>query len=275
MRPISSPVKPNDDPVLMNMKNRRYHTALTILKQMSSENSGLIPSNEVRYVQCLYHMKRYRAALEKSRQFVESGNTLPELTFLRGLCAFSLGQWQTAAEFFRTKSEWVRWVKKCELREQNVAPIRIGDWPTKAEDEKIEPTAEQTPRTLLITIPLLGADPNDLRITAGETWLDLVYDEGQRKVNKSWELFEKVFPQSLQYEVTPMGIKVRLEKVDEGEWPSLSRSDSNPSLPDLSPEYFERLNIPTYTDSDASSMFEQKMLLLREEPVDRSSWFSD
>jgi tetratricopeptide (TPR) repeat protein len=268
-------LKPSTDPVVANMENRRYHVALILLKQIMSEDFGSTPLNQLRYVQCLYHLKRYRSALEKCRKFAEGGNTLSELTFMRGLCAFALGQWQTAAEFFRLQSEWSRWVAKCELREQNTPAVRIGDCPTKAEDEKVEPAAELTSTALVITIALAGVDPNDLRINAGETWIDLVYDEGQRKVSRSWELFDKILPRTLSYEVSPMWIKVKVEKAQEGEWPSLIRSDANPVLPEVGPELLARLDIPAYTDRTASAMFERTMTSAQEEAVNMEAWFSE
>jgi hypothetical protein len=275
MQRAKLPARPSDDAVAANMESRRYHVALVLLKQIMSQESGTTPLNQLRYVQCLYHVKRYRSALEKCRKFAEGGNTLSELTFMRGLCAFALGQWQTAAEFFRTQNEWSRWVSKCELREQNSPPIRIGDWPTKAEDEKVEPTAEQTPTTLLITIPLAGVDPNDLRISAGESWVDLVYDEGQRKVNKSWELFDTILPRTLSYEVSPMWIKVTVEKAQDGDWPGLIRSDPNPALPELGADLLEQIDLASYTDDAAPAIFEHAMALETEEAVDMTAWFAE
>jgi hypothetical protein len=270
-------VKLCDDAVIANMKNKRYHAALVILKQIGTENSGLSYANQVRYIQCLYHVKRYRAAHEKGRQFAESGNTLPELSFMRGLCAYALGQWQTAHEYFHQRREWLRWAKKAELRRDQTSAmvIRIGEMPTKAEDEKTVPQVVQTPRSVEIALPLAGIDPNDLRVTAGDLWIDFVYDDGQRKVNRSWELFDKVVPKSLSFEVTPMVVTIKVDKAVEADWPSVTRPENASIIPDLSAEVMKQLEIPEYTDAKASEMFEHAMALAKEEAVDISSWFVD
>jgi tetratricopeptide (TPR) repeat protein len=266
--------RPTDDAIISNMKGKRYNAALVLLTQLSIENSGLSASNQVRYIQCLYHTKRYLAALEKCRQFSESGNTVPELMFLRGLCQFQLGQFVPAQEAFRKRREWCRWAKKAELRRDSTATvIRIGEMPSKNDDEKVStPEFRQTHADIEIAIPLEGLDPADLRISAGELWLDLTYDDGRRKVAKSWELFAKVDPMSLKVDVTPAGVDVRLNKAEQQEWPTL---DTKVDIEEPLEELLASLGIPEYTDDAAAEQFEKSIALAKEEGIDISSWFVD
>jgi hypothetical protein len=111
-------------------------------------------------------------------------------------------------------------------------------------------------------------------VSVGEIWIDLVYDDGQRKVNRSWELFDEVLPRSVNTEVNANAVMVKVDKAQDGEWPSLTTEDE-PIAPELTPEVLQRLNIPEHTDARAAQMFEIVTALAREERLESASWFFD
>ena len=93
----------SDDAVVDNMAHKSYSLAIVLLSQMQRETGVLSKINQFRLCQCLYFTRRYVAALEKAKQFIAAGNTMPEMYFLRGMCHFQMGQWTLAIEMFKRK----------------------------------------------------------------------------------------------------------------------------------------------------------------------------
>jgi hypothetical protein len=268
------------DAIEKYMQQKNWQLALVVLTEISSETVSLSRANQLNMVLCLYHLKRYFAALEKSRRFIESGNNTPELLFLSGLCYYQSRQYANALEVFRMQPEWARWVKKAEVRkDQNTSKaftVTIGDIPSKADDEKAEFTYVDSSKSLLISLPLEGVDVADLKVTIGPTWIDVTYDDGLRKIAKSLELYDKVVPKSKCVRVLPTGLKIEISKEVEGEWPSLSRPEDATIIDADFDDVVTKMDIiPTYTDEVASEMYEKSVKTLKEEGISISSWFMD
>ena len=266
----------SDDAVVDNMAHKSYSLAIVLLSQMQRETGVLSKINQFRLCQCLYFTRRYVAALEKAKQFIAAGNTMPEMYFLRGMCHFQMGQWTLAIEMFkRKKREWHRWLRKAEVKRDSTGdrPIIIGEMPTKADDEKATFEFQDDKATVKLQIPLAGIDPNELKVHVNDYWLELVYDDGHRKFTKSVELFDKVIPKSVKVDVTVKGVSLELTKAKEAPWPSLNWT-SDSVIEKNFDVVLEKMNlVQEFTDEEAAELFEDLIPQLKEEAPNISGWF--
>ena len=265
----------SDDAVVENMEKKSYSLAYVLLEQMQKEAGILSKANQLRMCQCLYFNRRYLAALEKCKNFIESGNAMREMFFLRGMCHYQLGQWTIAAEMFSRHREWNRWLRKAQLRKegQTDKTVVIGEMPTRADDEKAAFAFEDRKTSIKIQIPLAGVDPSELKVNLNEYWLELAYDDGRRKFTKSVELFDKVVPKSLKLDVKDMSIEMEIDKVKEAPWPTLN-GNTEPAIETNFDNVLEKMNIvQEFTDEEASELFESLIPQLKEEAPNIASWF--
>jgi hypothetical protein len=272
-------VKIHDDQIVINMRDNRYHAALVLLTELAAGGRPLSRENQFRMLVCLYHTRKYRTVIEKSRQFSEAGNSTTEILFLRALSHFQLGQFPIARQFFSHSTDWARWAKKASIK-TDCSPSRIvviGELPQKFETDDVELGFSETPAAISITFPLRGIDPDDLKITVGVLWFDVLYEDPTRRFALYYELFDRVIPNSAVIENSPETVVVNIEKQKEGIWGCLVREDSiessiGPHFEDL----VSKLDLHRdLSDEVASEEFERSVNLSREEVPDISSWFVD
>lgn len=263
-----------DEAVITNMNVKNYHVALVLLAQIQRDSGTLSSMNQLRMCECLYFTRRYLSALEKAEYFLEAGNKMPELLFLKGMCHYQRGNFSGAHEIFRKRQDWWRWALKSSMEKEAADKcIVIGEIPSKDVDEKVEFQFSDQPKSIKITLNIPGIDPNELKVSLNEYWLEVSYDDGYRKFAKSQELFEKVNAKTLKLTVTNEMITMEIEKAKEGEWPCL-HSNTGPAIDTNFAEVLEKMDlVKEYTDEEAARLFEDLIPKMREEAPDISKWF--
>ena len=248
------------DSITANMLHQNYRIALVLLAQLQQENHKLSEVNQLQYLECLYQTQRYYECLEHCKKFANAGTTRKELIFIRGLCYYQLEQYQSAINIFQRYPEWERWEEKCrfmiDIDKNQDRIVQIGEPQVCPDNVKIE--MYQTTKVVTVTFLLKGLLNDQLMITPLPYSLDICINYGKKQFKKSLELYDEIIPKSMELNITPKKLEIKLEKVKPMMWQSLEKTESdilgnsNISIDDLIKELD---NVPIYTDEEAANMF--------------------
>lgn len=209
------------DMVVANMAAKQYDVALVLLSQMEIEDNVLSEMNALRLCQCLYFRYRYMSALERTTKYIEDGNYLPEMLFLKGMCHYRMGQFILAHGVFSVKPEWRRWALKAELKKDRVC-IVLGRKPTYERDLAAELAFTDAKSTITVVLTAENVKKDLLLVGVNPYWLEICYNEPHRQIVRYAELHDRVKPDSVAVTVTDTAVTVVLEKEAPAPWPRLA-----------------------------------------------------
>ena len=264
--------KSSDEAIVSSMLRRNYHVAIVLIEQLEYEQLSLSHENQIRLVECLVEVGRFLDALNKIREFRDSGNSLRRLTFLKGYALFMLGEYYNAAEIFGRDPDWERWARKCRLMGDiasgKESQIVLGEIVNITSPEKIRCMVEQDQRLVIISIMVGNVLSDNVDVLALQYSLDIKIKGDTGEFSCSYELADRIIPRSLVITTDKEKVQIKVEKEKEGIWNEIVKS-TNELLgeSDVTLDTIMNLlqDIPDYKDKEASEMFEQAQISLTED----------
>ncbi|EAX95727.1 CS domain containing protein [Trichomonas vaginalis G3] len=252
-----------DDNISAHMLKGNYEIAIILLDQLRKETKVLSHSNEIKYINCLYHMHRYLEALENIKRINESGKFIKELHFMKGVCLYKLNKYMDAEKIFLQHTAWARWINKTNFQlavEMDAAQfIELGE---PIQHNLLSNTKNewyQSNDYITNTIFVKGLTKNQVSVTFYPFSVDVIIRASNKEtLTKSFELYGEIIPKECETKVTPIKIELKMKKKVHGNWPTRD-ADLEVGLHMDDQALFNSLTeIEDIPDTDALKAFEQK-----------------
>ena len=203
------------DSIIQNMNNGNYDVALILIDQLQ-EDTPLTQDFQLCKVQCLYALNRFFEAHEAASKYAEEGNDLQDLTFMRGLICFALGQYESAKKFFGTDPQWSIWQQKTNAMNQiakgQTSQITFSEPLQETDFSKVKKKWSQTDTS--VTVSLMA--PNFLICQVKASFhfqaIDVIISENNEKKAISIDLEKPISPRTGVYACYSDRIEFTAEK---------------------------------------------------------------
>lgn len=249
-----------DNNIYTHMHKGKYEIAIVLLGQLRKETKTLSAKNELNYINCLFQTQRYLEALENIKRILDSGETMKEFVFMKGLCLYKLNKYQDAAQVFSIDPAWRRWVLKCEYMEKETPMMRLGELTPSIPLTNSKNEWYQSDEIITNTIYAKGLTKSQVVVTYFPFSVDILIKASPKDaLMKSLELYDEIVPQLCETKVTPTKIDLVMKKKKPALWPTRDGElDLGITPYDIDKAVSELYDIEDISDADAQKMFEQK-----------------